>query len=282
MSSYKKTIELFVQNCSPGRIPEKDRGDSGAHDVTISNQAKVVKNFYDEQNFAKLESILSVERLEPYLSAVRANKENALKLYELNSRLSAAFYKPLQVLEISVRNSMNKKLSERYSEDWYNNRHDIFHQKTMQRIKKIKTILQEKGSTISNCRIVSTLPFGFWVSLLNRDRSISTTNKHDYEMTLWRPVLRRAFPYGERLTRKKAYRQLNESRILRNRIAHHEPIFERDLTEDYVQILEIIGWVSPLAQEWTEINNSVQNDLNALSELLPQTHYLKPVNKKIT
>ena len=44
-------------------------------------------------------------------------------------------------------------------------------------------------------------------------------------MTLWRPALRRVFPHRTPLTRIQAYQPLNALRKLRNRIAHHEPIF---------------------------------------------------------
>jgi hypothetical protein len=32
-------------------------------------------------------------------------------------------------------------------------------------------------------------------------------------------------------------------RDLRNRIAHHAPVFNRNLTADYQKILKVIGWM---------------------------------------
>ncbi|WP_420612529.1 hypothetical protein [Candidatus Spongiisocius sp.] len=31
--------------------------------------------------------------------------------------------------------------------------------------------------------------------------------------------------------------------FLRNRIAHHEPIYRRNLARDYRQLLEVVGWI---------------------------------------
>ena len=69
-------------------------------------------------------------------------------------------------------------------------------------------------------------------------------------MTLWRPALRRACPHRAVLTRIAAYQPLNALRKLRNRIAHHEPIFARQLVEDHGRILEVTGWISPVARMW--------------------------------
>ena len=38
--------------------------------------------------------------------------------------------------------------------------------------------------------------------------------------------------------------------LLRNRIAHHEPIFRRDLARDHAQLLELIGWMCADSQAW--------------------------------
>lgn len=39
-------------------------------------------------------------------------------------------------------------------------------------------------------------------------------------------------------------------RHFRNRIAHHEPIFARNLTADYTLIHDVIRWRSPVAADW--------------------------------
>ena len=92
-----------------------------------------------------------------------------------------------------------------------------------------------------------------------------TGRKANYEMTLWRPALRRAFPHRSPLTRKQAHRPLNDLRRLRNRIAHHEPIFARGLLADHQRILDVTGWISPSARSWIEGHSRVAMLLDALN-----------------
>ena len=39
-------------------------------------------------------------------------------------------------------------------------------------------------------------------------------------------------------------------RDLRNRIAHHEPIFARELASEYQTIIEVIGWMCGDTRSW--------------------------------
>jgi hypothetical protein len=46
-------------------------------------------------------------------------------------------------------------------------------------------------------------------------------------------------------------------RDLRNRIAHHEPIFSRDLAADDRTILEVIGWMCADTRAWVVHHSEV-------------------------
>ena len=81
--------------------------------------------------------------------------------------------------------------------------------------------------------------------------------KADYECTLWRPALRAAFPRRAPLTRRQAHEPLDALRVLRNRIAHHEPVFARPVREDYDRFLEVTGWISPDVRAWIERHKRV-------------------------
>ncbi len=76
-------------------------------------------------------------------------------------------------------------------------------------------------------------------------------------MTLWRPALFKAFPH-KRLKRSNAHRPLNYLRTFRNRIAHHEPIFNRHLEKDYYSILEVASWVCPKTTDWIRHHSRVE------------------------
>ena len=201
---------------------------------------------YTDDILGELETSLSRERLSTYLAAVRGHREKAIRLYVWNTAISAAFYEPLQGLEVALRNAIHRRLAEQYGPAWYDNPNAKLDSGAMRRIAK------SRGYGDSPSQIVAKLSFGFWVSLLGPGGHIANKHKANYEMTLWRPALRKAFAHCTPLTRKQAHRPLNALRQLRNRIAHHEPIFARKLTMDHERILDVTGWISPATRTWIE------------------------------
>jgi hypothetical protein len=104
------------------------------------------------------------------------------------------------------------------------------------------------GSTPGH--VEAALPFGFWVGLLSAGGSA------DYETRLWRPALRLAFP-NYRGPRRPLHQRLVNMRLLRNRIAHHEPIHYRHLAADYERMLTILGWISAGFAAWVAVRSRV-------------------------
>jgi transposase-like protein len=98
-----------------------------------------------------------------------------------------------------------------------------------------------------------TLKFAFWVSLF--------TSRHDGR--LWAPNLAIEFPNAPAVSvstnRAKINQAADQVRELRNRIAHHEPIFRRDLMADYAALLEVIGYKCALTAAWVNRSQSVSN-----------------------
>ena len=181
--------------------------------------------------------------------------------------MSAAFYGPLQGLEVALRNAVHRQLGGCYGADWYENPAAGLDTGCLERIERAKADVVRAGHSVGPPRVVAALSFGFWISLLGSGGRIdSTGRKADYEMTLWRPALRGAFPHRKTLTRKQVHRPLNGLRTLRNRIAHHEPIFARRLNEDYESILDVTGWISPGTRAWIERRSRVSTLLDSLHD----------------
>ncbi len=206
---------------------------------------------YTEETLTEIKAALSPERLQPYLDAAGGDRERALRLYLWNTAVSAAFYGPLQGLEVVLRNAIHRQLSERYGSAWYGNLDAGLDRGAQGRIRQALLELDREGSTNDIPRLIATLSFGFWVSLLGSGGRLESGRKANYEMTLWRAALRQGFAHRTTLTRRQAHSPLNELRLLRNRIAHHEPIFARNLTADHARILEVMGWLSPEMRMWT-------------------------------
>jgi hypothetical protein len=95
--------------------------------------------------------------------------------------------------------------------------------------------------------MVAELAFGFWTNLFG----------HRFDRAVWVPGLYRVFPRFRRVTgtplsRSAVARRFDYLRTLRNRIAHHEPIFTRSLAEDHESLLEVADWMYPDLRVWIE------------------------------
>lgn len=217
----------------------------------MANRGADVNPFsYTEETLEDIEGALSPERLHPYLDAAGGDRQSALRLYLWNTAVSAAFYGPLQGLEVVLRNAIHRQLVERYGAAWYTNLDTDLDRGALGRIRQAMADLTRDGPSEDIPLILATLSFGFWVSLLGSGGRLESGRKANYEMTLWRPALRQVFAHCAKLTRRQAHGPLNELRILRNRIAHHEPIFARNLPAYHAQILEVMGWISPGVRTW--------------------------------
>jgi hypothetical protein len=75
---------------------------------------------------------------------------------------------------------------------------------------------------------------------------------------LWLPCLRDAFP-GIRGTglRRDVHDALRDLHLLRNRIAHHEPIHNRPLAQLHAVALTAAGWICPTTQAWIAARSRV-------------------------
>lgn len=69
-----------------------------------------------------------------------------------------------------------------------------------------------------------------------------TTN---YQGSLWPIYFSISFPNKpQNIALRDLHRRADRLRILRNRIAHHKPIFDRGPVSDYDNIITLIEWIS--------------------------------------
>lgn len=216
---------------------------------------------YSADALTEIEATLSAERFATYLCAVGGDKQLAARLYTWNTAVSAAFYGPLQALEVAVRNSMHTNLTVAYGVDWYDNQATGLDSRAQSKVAQTKSDLQRNSYAVDPPHVIAGLSFGFWVSLLGRGGRLNPTGRANYEMTLWRPALRKAFPHATSLNRTGAHTPLDYLRTFRNRIAHHEPVFDRHLEQDYQNILDVMAWVCPHKRAWMEAHCRVPDIL---------------------
>ena len=223
----------------------------------MANGPLVKNDFsYTDAIIDALETSLSPERLATYVAEAGGNREKAVRLYTWNTAVSAAFYGPLQGLEIALRNAVHRELSNRYGADWYDNPKAGLDGGTLSRVAAARADLKRDSYPDDPPHVVAALSFGFWVALLGPGGRLPSGGKANYEMTLWRAGLFRAFPHAK-VSRKAAHRPLDYLRTFRNRIAHHEPIFDRHLARDYTSLMDVTGWISKDTQAWINHHSRV-------------------------
>jgi hypothetical protein len=87
---------------------------------------------------------------------------------------------------------------------------------------------------------------------------------HRYDVRLWDVHLKRVFPQhnpAKRMIeiRGSIYDDLEQIRRLRNRIAHHEPIFARDLIKDFERIRQLVELRDHFVASWMLINQNADS-----------------------
>ncbi len=192
-----------------------------------------------------LEDCLSRERLKPYRAAVGGDLEPAIGLYEWNSAAAGAFFETLGHFEVLLRNAMHDQLSAWHTAagrpgQWYDDPAGVLDTRRHADIAAARDRIRRERKTETPGKVVAELNFGFWRFLLDRH----------YQTVLWAPALRRAFPHLQPQRRDLIYVPVYELNRLRNRIAHHEPIHDRQLSERHDDLLRVTGFTDPAAQAW--------------------------------
>jgi hypothetical protein len=181
------------------------------------------------------------------MAEVGGNLDSALALYELNTRLCEAFYAPLQCLEVCLRNTIHEEMTVNYGAKWLTNGLVPFSGLSKEMIEDAIADLEGDGHAAETNDIVAELKFAFWIGMLG----------HSYDGEVWRKALHRGFRVGSARKRQVVHGRLNAIRRLRNRIAHHEPIFHRDTLADHDELIEAIGWMCADTSAWAKHHSRV-------------------------
>lgn len=205
--------------------------------------------------YNKLKNFLSSSKLKPYLD-IEKDQEKAIKLFVYNLKLSSELYKLIHVFELSTRNIFDIFLSKRYDRNWIN-RNDLLTGNNGKNNKLIIDISNAKN----NCKnkknkddIISNLSLGFWVNLL------SSSNN---DKIWWQPSLRKMF-FG--YNRNEIHDIFMNIKDIRNRIAHHETIFNKKIDKTKSNILLILKIYSNDLYKWSLelVNEKIFRELDNL------------------
>ncbi|MBE9924301.1 Abi family protein [Cellulosimicrobium cellulans] len=111
--------------------------------------------------------------------------------------------------------------------------------------------LDQPGTGAPRGKVVAELMFGFW--------SYLTDNLH--EKTLWVPALHQAFAPG--VDRSALHAALTDLRDVRNRIAHHESIFDRGVENHRRRIVYVAANLSTDMKDFIVEKSTVRELLSA-------------------
>ena len=217
-----------------------------------------------EHDIAAISIFLSIERLATFHLITGSTKE-AILLHQQTLEFGTMLMKVTAVIEIAIRNAICERITNQFGGGgWLRNppapfiwdeseknkirdaersaRKSIYSKKT-QAEKKALDILaypggipadqthdfiskaRQKVIIVSDGRVIAQLTMFFWKRLFSSD----------YELTLWNKSLKHIFP-DKRLKRSNISIHFENIYQARNRVAHHEPIYDRRLDSILIAI----------------------------------------------
>ena len=218
-----------------------------------------------------LKSALSAARINTYeiAAGITGNEDLSwLNLYLWNAQISGEFLTPLHICEVVIRNAVADAIEQQYGNQWP-------WSKTFQTSLPSSSFLKVYNPQKNLCdvskkqvtvgKVIPKLNFMFWQKMF--------TKRHD--VRLWNKYLLNVMPGCDKAQSIKNLRQSNFQDIdtvreLRNRIAHHEPIFKRDLANDYNTIIRLITYRSQETADWIFLNHygRIQEILNKKPKII--------------
>lgn len=193
-----------------------------------------------------LPDVISGPRFGTYLRARGNDRAAALMLYRWNLEVSAAFMGSLHLCEIAMRNGIADAIEAAHGSRW---------PWTEGFIRSVPSAVEGYNAQrdLRNCaerhrtagKVIAGLKFVFWEKML--------TSR--FQRSIWQHHFSTFFPgydgaLGINGARAACRDNLEDIRLLRNRIAHHEPIFARNLQDDFDRIERLVRWRNPTAADW--------------------------------
>lgn len=193
----------------------------------------------------QLERLFSAERLSTYVAKCEGDLDAAIDLYRWNAQVAAAFWEPIGHLEVALRNTLSAQLAARHlrlgrEATWLDDPNRELSGRARDDIGAARARVRRKGKRASEGQTISELSFGFWRFLITKKLT-----------GLW-PDLASAFPHAADRKRETIEEPIARLHDFRNRLAHHQRIWNRDPLERYRDLLAVAGYVDPSLPLWID------------------------------
>ncbi|WP_248798031.1 hypothetical protein [Pseudomonas sp. MWU13-2105] len=189
---------------------------------------------------------LSPARMATY-EAIAPDADAALALYAWNAQICGALLSPLHICEVVVRNAVADAFEATRGARWPWN---LGFERSLPRqlspgYNALGDLQAVRNKVKTTGQVIAELKFVFWEKTF--------TSRHDSR--IWEPQLMRVLPNLDTAKtvaqhRKLILDDLNQVRRLRNRIAHHEPIFARNLLDDFRTIQRLVEARCQVSADW--------------------------------
>ena len=209
--------------------------------------------------YKDFEEAISPERMSKYKAACNQDTRRAMTLYRYNLKLSQEMFTLISCFEVTLRNKIDREMRSHHGNDWLRDfilpggtfDRDPRVQQTQKIIKKAyEELLRSRHYT--HTKLLSAMEFGIWKFMFN-----------NVQYRLGGRCLLRIFPNKPTSTATQQYDNtyvfgiLNEINVMRNRIAHHEPICfgtptcidTQKVLDCYAKIMQMFHWMDIDAQK---------------------------------
>lgn len=176
-------------------------------------------------NFTDFENYFSRDRVSRYLGACNGDKRKAMTLYRENLRLSQEMFTILSCFEVTLRNRIDMKLIGQLGEDWLRDSimsGGIFTGNSFNATYRIVSNVYHqliRDNAYSHNKLLSGMEFGVWKYMFSNPQ-YRATGRVLLDIFPEKPVSTPDIQYNNVFF----FNELHGINLLRNRIAHHEPI----------------------------------------------------------
>ncbi|MFK4087380.1 hypothetical protein ACI2LF_24950 [Kribbella sp. NPDC020789] len=205
-----------------------------------------------------------IPRFEGYVRHCGGDTTAALEFYQWNLEASAAFWESLGHLEVVLRNRIAERLAIRRerlgrSGSWLDTSSTSeLDSRARADIGKARQRLHQQRKPTNDGRVIAELSFGFWRFLFARRYT-----------ALW-PDIAGAFPNAPQRRRELIEAPVVRLHEFRNRIAHHERIWNQPLSALHTDTLTLLNYVDADLARWVAERSRVPELLAACP--VPRPH----------
>ncbi|MBR5631012.1 MAG: Abi family protein [Bacteroidales bacterium] len=208
----------------------------------------------NEMKYSDFEAAMSPERMRKYLMACANDTKRAMTLYRYNMKLSQEMFAIISCFEVTMRNMIDKEMKSHFGGDWLRDfilpggqfDSDPRVDGTKRIIKKAYEGLLRGNNYIHN-KLLAEMEFGVWKFMFNNVQ-YRLSGRCLLSIFPNKPTSTPQFRYDNTFI----YNELDRINIMRNRIAHHEPICFgfpisiglQSVNDCYSSIMRLFQWMS--------------------------------------